>query len=309
MGKFRTVAFIAFASGFGLATLSSAQPLGSFRWQLQPYCNVITLAVVQQGGQYQLDGIDDQCGAAQAASVRGMAFQNQNGTIGFGLTVVTTPGGTPVHIDATITFPGLNGTWRDSAGNAGNFIFGAGIPGGSPRLVPVGGLAPGSVTTIQIAPAAVTGVQIAADAVTGANIADGSVTLADLAAPPAMAGTASAIEFLNLTGANLIVRTVSLTIPSNGTVVANATGLFELSSAVTSDGGWCSITTGTTVDNGSLLVVQELTPAALEYAPFGGTRFFNVTPGTFTVRLVCRLFGGSAGIFSPALNALFIPGQ
>jgi hypothetical protein len=264
--------------------------------------------VVQQGGQYQLDGTDDQCGAAQAASVRGMAFPNLNGTIGFGLTVVTSPGGTPVHVDATISFPGMNGTWRDSVGNAGNFIFGAGIPGGSPRHVPTGGLAPASVTAVQIAPAAVTNVQIAPGAVTGASIADGSVTLADLVAAPALAGTVSAIEFLNLTGADVVVRTVSLTIPSNGTVVANAAGLFELSSAVTNDGGWCSITTGTTVDNGSLLVVQERTANALWYAPFGGTRFFNVTPGTFTVRLVCTLFGGSAGVYSPALNALFIPG-
>jgi hypothetical protein len=33
-------------------------------------------------------------------------FPNPNGTIGFGLTVVTTPGGTPLHIDATITLSG-----------------------------------------------------------------------------------------------------------------------------------------------------------------------------------------------------------
>ena len=96
---------------------AAAQPLGSFRWQLQPYCNVLTLAVVQQGGQYQLDGTDDQCGAAQAAGVRGLAFQNPNGSIGFGLTIVTAPGGTPIHVDATISIATLSGTWRDSAGN------------------------------------------------------------------------------------------------------------------------------------------------------------------------------------------------
>jgi len=55
---------------------AAAQPLGSFRWQLQPYCNVVTVAVVQQGGQYQLDGTDDQCAAAQAAGMRGLAFQH-----------------------------------------------------------------------------------------------------------------------------------------------------------------------------------------------------------------------------------------
>ena len=151
MGTVRRLACLSLATSFALAATSFAQPLGTYKWQLEPYCNILTLMVVQQGGQYQLDGIDDQCGAGQAASARGMAFQNLNGTIGFGLTVVTTPGGTPVHIDATISFPGLNGTWRDSVGNSGNLIFGAGIPGGSLRPVPAGGLAPASVTNVQIA--------------------------------------------------------------------------------------------------------------------------------------------------------------
>lgn len=29
-----------------------AQPIGTFRWQQQPYCNVLSLYVTQQGGQY-----------------------------------------------------------------------------------------------------------------------------------------------------------------------------------------------------------------------------------------------------------------
>ncbi|HTM31718.1 MAG TPA: hypothetical protein VL263_10445, partial [Vicinamibacterales bacterium] len=144
------IATVAFA--FAAAMPAAAQPLGSFRWQLQPYCNVITLAVVQQGGQYQLDGLDDQCGAAVQASVVGLAFQNPNGSIGFGLNIVTAPGGTPVHVDATISIATLSGTWRDSSGNSGTFIFtpGAGVPG-APRPVLPGGIAPLSITNIQIA--------------------------------------------------------------------------------------------------------------------------------------------------------------
>ncbi len=110
------------------------------------------MAVVQQGGQYQLDGLDDQCGAAVQASVVGLAFQNPNGSIGFGLNIVTAPGGTPVHVDATISIATLSGTWRDSSGNSGTFIFtpGAGVPG-APRPVLPGGIAPLSITNIQIA--------------------------------------------------------------------------------------------------------------------------------------------------------------
>jgi len=114
-----------------------AQTLGTFRWQQLPYCNVITVRVVQAGSVFQLDGVDDQCGAARQASVVGLAFQNPDASIGLGLTIVTTPGGTPLHLDATVTLPGASGTWRDSAGNTGSFVLtpGAAAPG-SPRPAP-----------------------------------------------------------------------------------------------------------------------------------------------------------------------------
>lgn len=136
MRTVKTLALAIFVSGLWFAAPASAQPLGSFRWQLQPYCNIITVAVVQQGGQYQLDGTDDQCGAAVKASVVGLAFQNPNGSIGFGLTIVTAPGGQPVHVDATISISTLSGTWQDSAGHSGTFIFtpGAGTGGGARPL-------------------------------------------------------------------------------------------------------------------------------------------------------------------------------
>jgi hypothetical protein len=113
---------------------ATAQTIGTFRWQQQPYCNVITLTVVQQSGIYQVDGFDDQCGAATRAAVTGMGFPNPNGTIGFGLTVVTTPGGSPLHIDATVTLAALSGTWRDSSGATGAWTFTPGAAGaGSTR--------------------------------------------------------------------------------------------------------------------------------------------------------------------------------
>jgi hypothetical protein len=63
-----------------------------------------------------------------------MAFPQLNGTIGLGLTIVGSPDGSPVHIDATINLATLSGTWRDSAGHTGAFVStpGAGA-GGSPR--------------------------------------------------------------------------------------------------------------------------------------------------------------------------------
>jgi len=66
--------------------------------------------------------------------VIGTAFQNPNGSNGFGLTIVSAPGGAPGHVEATVTLPATSGTWRDSAGRSGAFVFtpGAGT-GGSPR--------------------------------------------------------------------------------------------------------------------------------------------------------------------------------
>lgn len=134
------------AARVGLAALvllaapaAEAQPLGTFRWQLQPYCNVVTVAVTQNGSVYRLEGNDDRCGAG-SASVIGTAFLNPNGTLGFGLNIVE-PGGSPVHVDAVLPFPALNGSWRDSGGHSGAFIFTVGAgSGGSvrPAAGPVG---------------------------------------------------------------------------------------------------------------------------------------------------------------------------
>lgn len=104
------------------ATPAAAQSLGTFRWQLQPFCNVVTVAVTQNGGVYRLEGTDNQCGGATQASVIGTAFLNPNGSIGLGFTVVTTPGAAPLAVDATISLSTLQGTWRDSGGNAGAFV-------------------------------------------------------------------------------------------------------------------------------------------------------------------------------------------
>lgn len=129
------------AASVGLvASVANAQPLGTFTWQLQPFCNRVTVSVVQAGPVYTLDGWDDQCGgAAPRAPLVGSASLNPDGTIGFGLNITTTPGGVSVNVDATISITTLGGSWRDSAGRSGIFAFGS-ATGGNPRP-PVG---PGS---------------------------------------------------------------------------------------------------------------------------------------------------------------------
>lgn len=119
-------------------TPALAQPLGTFTWQLQPYCNVISANVTGVAGVYTLEGYDDQCGAATRAPLTGVATPNPDGTIGFGFTLVTSPGGRGVQVEARISLGGLSGPWTDSDGHTGTFAFNQ-TTGGSPRPVPVSG--------------------------------------------------------------------------------------------------------------------------------------------------------------------------
>ena len=118
------------------APLAHAQPLGTFKWQLQPYCNVVTVNVTGVAGVYTVEGYDDQCGAPNRAPLTGVGTPNPDGTIGFGLHVVTAPGGRGVQIDARITLAALSGPWTDSDGLSGTFAFGTST-GGNPRPLPV----------------------------------------------------------------------------------------------------------------------------------------------------------------------------
>ena len=66
-GVARRLLALALAVGLGGASWAEAQSLGTFQWQLQPYCNLVTVTVTQNGGLYTLDGYDDQCGAPTRA--------------------------------------------------------------------------------------------------------------------------------------------------------------------------------------------------------------------------------------------------
>lgn len=138
-----------------LASTSEARPLGTFRWQLQPFCNVITATVEQRGNAFLLTGSDNQCGA-NTLPVMGVAALKPNGSVGIGLTIMD-PGGRVAQIDATLNLGNVSGPWRDGDGNGGFFAFNPGAAGGSPRpaaraLVIAGQLTPGAVTRESLAP-------------------------------------------------------------------------------------------------------------------------------------------------------------
>lgn len=141
------------------AASASAQVFGTFTWQMQPYCNRITLTITQVPTGYTVDGFDDQCGAGQRASVTGMVHINPDGTVGLNFSIIASPSGRVLHVAAPLSPATGSGAWTDSIGRSGTLALGAN-GGGSPRPLPSAGVAPGSITAVEIAAGAVGATQI-----------------------------------------------------------------------------------------------------------------------------------------------------
>lgn len=172
MRQRRVVASLVAAWGLLAAGTAAGQSLGTFSWQLQPFCNVVTVTVTQNGAFYTLDGYDNQCGNAQRAPLVGSATFNPDTSIGLGMSIVTVPGGLPVHVDARIALATLSGNWSDSAGNSGIILFN-GPGGGMPRSAP-------TIPAFALAPGSIVAGHLAAGAVGTAAVSDGSLGAADV---------------------------------------------------------------------------------------------------------------------------------
>lgn len=123
---------VVMAGVLGLGVSAQAQVVGSFTWQTQPFCNRVTLTITQQGGVYQLTGVDDQCGAF-SAPVYGTAVATSTGiNMGFSAAFGT---GRTSHLTAVVSLATVSGTWADGDGNTGTFAFN-GAASGSARPGP-----------------------------------------------------------------------------------------------------------------------------------------------------------------------------
>lgn len=119
---------------------AAAQSLGAIRWQLAPYCNVLTLDVIQEGGVYRLQGYDDQCGRTGGmwSVVSGTAVLAPGNAARLGLTY-TFPGGAITEgalIRATIDLGTFSGTWDDNGSHSGAFVFAPSGGSGGPLRDP-----------------------------------------------------------------------------------------------------------------------------------------------------------------------------
>lgn len=111
------------------AAPADAQVVGTFRWQLLPHCNVVTLTVTQTGGQYTLDGVEDRCGDLPSG-VTGVAFPLED-SIAMTFTSIGVYGAQTVHSGAVLKLQTLGGVWFDDLGRFGTFTYtpGAPVPG------------------------------------------------------------------------------------------------------------------------------------------------------------------------------------
>jgi hypothetical protein len=158
----------------GPTTGQAGPELGSFVWQVAPFCNVVTLTVVQDGPGFSLSGFDDNCGGAHSAAYGAASF-NPDGTVSLGLTILAAGGAAEQFSVVLTAASGFSGTWQDASGNTGDFLINPLLPAaGTLRPAPaVNGalLLAGSVTNGALAAGAVTGDKLPA-AVDGSRVLD-----------------------------------------------------------------------------------------------------------------------------------------
>ena len=110
-----------------------AQDLGTFRWQLAPHCNVITVDVERKGSHYELIGSDDRCGQGPPATLHGVALQLNERVVTLGM-LTTGREGSASGLSATMFVSTLSGFWSDENGNGGEVQFNPVLPAsGTPR--------------------------------------------------------------------------------------------------------------------------------------------------------------------------------
>jgi hypothetical protein len=106
-------------AGLLVPRVSGAQTLGTFHWRLLPYCNTLTLTVIQDAGGYRLQGYEDLCENVYFPQpVSGTAIIDSEGRVIIGLTTTISGGFSfkSTRISARLDLPSLSGGWNDDAG-------------------------------------------------------------------------------------------------------------------------------------------------------------------------------------------------
>jgi hypothetical protein len=220
---------------------------------------------------------------------------------------------TPVSSTAAgfISVRPANATGLPTTSNV-NFTTGAINPNAVLVELPVGGADDGKIEiTFDAFGAAGPTTEVLVDVVgytTDArlNALDSRLTALETKVAPlvnSVAAFAGGEQLIDLTGSDVVVRTVGMTPPADGFVLVSSSAHTRGVGAVTEVR--CSITQGTAVDF-SFLQIETITGG--EFGAIAGTRGFTVTKGVpFSVNLVCNESRADAGLQDSSLTAIFAP--
>lgn len=123
-----------------LAAPVAAQPvqpvvIGTFHWQLQPFCSTVSLTVIQEGGQFRVQGTEACAPNDFSRSVYGTALLDGQGWVYLSLStprVQNSLDGTSVY--AYFELATLAGGWQDDGGRTGPLVPVTGpVPGNNRR--------------------------------------------------------------------------------------------------------------------------------------------------------------------------------
>lgn len=109
-------------------------------------------------------------------------------------------------------------------------------------------------------------------------------------------------QTISLTTTAKIARTISVSMPTAGHCVLNASGSYRRSAVGTL--GYCSVTKGTTVDFAAVASSDGDNATDDEWSAWGLTRGFSQAAGTTKYNLVCSTFSGTAQLWDSSLTAV-----
>jgi hypothetical protein len=282
------------------ADAARAQVIGTFSWTTLPYCNVVTVTVVQQGPLYQLTGSDNLCGAGPAP-VTGTAVPGGAGVV-FGMTAAY-PSGRAANLSASISLASLSGTWADADGNTGTFSFGA-VAGGAARPSPVAATA---ITVNQFAASIYAGTGSASTVARSDHTHDDryytKAEVLTFARPLAAFGDNIGTVSIGTAVAGTVVAAATIAVPTAGVLVAS--GSTSLTESNEGEVG-CGLRTDTTYDNPTSSFYQP-SVGALRNSTTTVVRHFVVAAGNHTISLICRSFASGASGSRNGVSLVFVP--
>lgn len=176
----------------------------------------------------------------------------------------------------------------------------------------------GSISGADVTNGTITRADVADGTLTGQEVQDGSLRAVDLAdeAGGDYAGTNDHVDLLR--DQNMVVRSVTVSAPTAGQVIAWASGGARRKGSNTTV-VWCSLTTGTTTgmpfgyqfggtDDGVEGFTIEIDEnSGVQHVPFASTKGVAVGAGPVTINLVCQEKNEDAFLYDVQVTALFVP--